>query len=257
MAYLNRDMKQIRKKWSGDFPHPEAPDLVLSRAVNWVPDSTKKYSTINGYEPNNIIAAAAWTKIPEDLVASDAFIYRDKKTGLWVQAVGYPLIPREQAQAWIELQMAEGAHSYWFNQYAQPRLPQKPYTLREVPGKTIDKITYIEMLAHQNKFMVAGINLLDLNPLGRPKEVDVHAEPVKRKNYPKKNTGIFHIRKNSKCLETPRGVYQSVSAAAGDMDMSFCGVTHHLKKNSPGYRYISVDEYLLRVEELNKNSTTE
>ncbi len=250
-------MKQIRKKWSGDFPHPEAPDLVLSRAVNWVPDSTKKYSTINGYEPNNIIAAAAWTKIPEDLVASDAFIYRDKKTGLWVQAVGYPLIPREQAQAWIELQMAEGAHSYWFNQYAQPRLPQKPYTLREVPGKTIDKITYIEMLAHQNKFMVAGINLLDLNPLGRPKEVDVHAEPVKRKNYPKKNTGIFHIRKNSKCLETPRGVYQSVSAAAGDMDMSFCGVTHHLKKNSPGYRYISVDEYLLRVEELNKNSTTE
>ena len=250
-------MKQIRKKWSGDFPHPEAPDLVLSRAVNWVPDSTKKYSTINGYEPNNIIAAAAWTKIPEDLVASDAFIYRDKKTGLWVQAVGYPLIPREQAQAWIELQMAEGAHSYWFNQYAQPRLPQKPYTLREVPGKTIDKITYIEMLAHQNKFMVAGINLLDLNPLGRPKEVDVHAEPVKRKNYPKKNTGIFHIRKNSKCLETPRGVYQSVSAAAGDMGLSFCGVTHHLKKNSPGYRYISVDEYLLRVEELNKNSTTE
>ena len=105
--------------------------------------------------------------------------------------------------------------------------------------------------------MVAGQNLLDLNPLGRPRAIDIYAEPRKRKNYARKNTGIFHIRSNSKCLETPKGVYQSVSAAAGAMGMSFCGVTHHLKRGSPGYRYISVEEYLLRVEDLNKNSTTE
>ena len=250
-------MSNIRKRWTGDSPHPEAPDLLLSRVVSWVPDSTKKYSTINGYEPNNITAAVAWTKIPPDLVASDAFIYRDKKTGLWVQAVGYPLISREQAQAWIDLQISNGAVTSWYNQYAQPRLPQKPYTLREIPAKTIDKITYIELLGEQNKFMVAGQNLLDLNPVGRPKDVDIHAEPPKRKNYPRKNTGIFHIRRNSRCLETPKGVYQSVSAAAGAMGMSFCGVTHHLKRGSPGYRYISVEEYLLRVADLNKNSTTE
>jgi hypothetical protein len=250
-------MSEIRKKWSGDFPRPEAPDLVLSALVKWTPDSTKRYSTINGYEPNNFTAAVAWTRIPLDLVASDAFIYKDRKTKLWIQAVGYPLIPREQAQSWIDLQISNGAQRSWYNQYAQPRLPQKPYTLKEVPAKTADKVTYIEMLGHQNKFMVAGQNLLDLNPLGRPKEVDVEAEPIKRKNYPRKNTGIFHIRRNSKCLETPKGVYQSVSAAAGDMGLSFCGVTHHLKKNSPGYRYISVEEYLLRVQELNTNSTTE
>lgn len=250
-------MKQTKKRWTGELPHPEAPDLVLSRAVAWTPDPQRKYSTINGLEPNNISAAVAWTKIPRDLIASDAFIYKDKKTGLWVQAVGYPLIPREQAQTWIELQITNGAEQSWYNQYAQPRLPQKPYTLREIPAKTIDKITYIELLADQNKFIVNGINLCDLNPLGRPRDVDVNAGPVKRKTYPRKNTGVFHVRRNSRCLETPRGVYQSVSAAAGAMGMSFCGVTHHLKKNSPGYRYISVEEYLLRVQELNTNSTTE
>jgi len=250
-------MKQTRKKWMGDGPHPEAPDLVLSRAVSWTPDPQRKYSTINGLEPNNITAAAAWTKIPEDLVACDAFIYRDKKTKLWVQAVGYPLIPREQAQAWIDLQITNGAHTSWFNQYAQPRLPQKPYTQREVPAKTIDQVTYIEMLAHQNKFMVNGINLCDLNPVGCPKDIDVYAEPIKRKTYPKRDPTKFYIRRNSKFLITPKGVYASVSQAAADMGMSFCGVTHHLKKNSPGYTYISADEYLMRVSELNKNSTTE
>jgi len=250
-------MSEIRKKWSGDFPRPEAPDQVLSALVKWVPDSTKKYSTINGYEPNNFTAAVAWTKIPADLVASDAFIYRDRKTRLWVQAVGYPLITREQAQAWIELQLANGAQRSWYNQYAVPRLPQKPYTLREVPGKTIDKITYIEMIGQQNKFTVNGINLLDLNPLGRPRDLDINLGPIKRKNYPRKNTGIFHIRSNSKCLETPKGVYKSVSAAAGDMGMSFCGLTYHMKKGTTGYRYISADEYLSRVSELNTNSTTE
>jgi hypothetical protein len=250
-------MKEIRKKWSGNYPHPEAPDQVLSALVKWVPDSTKKYSTINGYEPNNITAAAAWTKIPPDLVASDAFIYKDKKTGLWVQAVGYPLITKKQSKSWIDLQMANGAQQYWVNQYAIPRMPQKPYTLREIPAKTIDKVTYIEMLAHQNKFMVAGVNLLELNPLGRPRELDVYAEPRKRKNYEKGNTGVFHIRRNSRYVETPKGVYFSISAAADDMDMSFCGLNHHIKKGTKGYRIITKEEYLTRVEELNKNSTTE
>jgi len=90
-------MTNFRKRWTGDLPHPEAPDLMLSRAMAWTPDPQRKYSTINGLEPNNISAAVAWTKIPQDLVASDAFIYKDRKTGLWVQAVGYPLISKEHA----------------------------------------------------------------------------------------------------------------------------------------------------------------
>jgi len=249
----------VRKKWTGNGLCPDAPDLVLGRLVGWVPDSTKKYSTINGYEPNNITAAVAWTKIPKDLVASDAFIYRDKKTGLWVQAVGYPLIPKEQAQAWIDLQMVNGALSSWYNQYAQPRLPQKPYTQREIPAKTADKVTYIEMLGHQNKFVVNGINLVDLNPLGRPRDIDVNAEPEKRKSktYTKRDPTQFTIRKNSKCLETPRGVYQSVTQAAADMNMSFCGITHHMRKGTAGYRYITVEEYLIRSAVLNKHEVTE
>jgi len=250
-------MKEIRKKWTGDFPKPEAPDQVLSALVKWVPDSTKRYSTINGLEPNNITAAVAWTRIPTDLVASDAFIYKDRKTKLWIQAVGYPLIPREQAKSWIDLQMVNGAQRSWFNQYAQPRLPQKPYTQREIPAKTADKITYIEMIAEQNKFMVNGINLLDLNPLGRPREIEIVEGPIKRKNYAKRDPSKFTFRRNSKFLMTPKGVYQSVSSAAGDMGMSFCGLTYHMKKGTTGYSYISAEEYLLRVAELNKNSTTE
>jgi hypothetical protein len=52
-------------------------------------------------------------------------------------------------------------------------------------------------------------------------------------------------------------INEAFSQAAADMGMSFCGVTHHLNRGSPGYTYITADEYLLRVEELNKNSTIE
>lgn len=239
------------------MPYPLFPDLVLSALVKWVPDSSKKYSTLNGYEPNNITAAAAWHKIPQDLVASDAFIYKDKKTGLWVQAVGYPLIPVDKVKDWCELQMSHGAVCFWTNLNAQPRLPQKPYTLREIPGQTKDPVTYIEMLGEQNKFVVNGIDMLDLNPLGRPRDVDVHADHTKRKTYPKRERTKFHIRSNSRCLETPSGVYQSVTQAAEDMGMSFCGVTHHMNKGTKGYRYISVEEYLMRKQMLNKHEATE
>lgn len=250
-------MKQVRKRWSGVMIVPEAPDLVLSRAVEWTPDFQKKYSTLNGYEPNNLIAAAAWTNIPRDLIASDAFIYKDRKTKLWVQAVGYPLITRENYRDWIELQMSAGASQYWINQYAQPRLPLKPYTQIETPGKVIDQISYIEMINEQGKFIVNGIDLRDLNPRGRPKDIDVYAELPKRKTYEKRDTGVFHIRRNSKFLQTPKGVYASVSSAAADMGMTFCGLTYHIKRNSPGYGYITEDEYLIRSAVLNKNETTE
>jgi len=60
--------------------------------------------------------------------------------------------------SWIDLQISNDAHSSWYNQYAQPRLPQKPYTLREITAKTIDQGTYIEPLAVQNPLHVADIN---------------------------------------------------------------------------------------------------
>lgn len=251
-------MTRSRKKWSGNsVPLPEMPDAVLSRLVQWTPDSSKRYSTLNGYEPNNLSAAAAWIKIPPDLVASDAFIYQDKKTALWIQAVGYPLIPVEQVQSWCDLQLSSGAEQVWTNLAAQPRLPQKPYTQREMPGKASDPVTYIEMIACQKKFIINGLDMTELVPWAKPKDVDVYAEPPKRKTYPKRETGKFFIRTNSKCLETPKGIYQSVTQAAADLGMSFCGVTHHLKRGTKGYRYISVDEYLERIAELNKSEATE
>jgi len=250
-------MTRSRKKWLGAGPHPRAPDLVLSMLVQWQPDFTKKYSTLNGYEPNNFTAAAAWTKIPADLVASDAFIYLDRETGLWVQAVGYPLISKEQVNGWVDLQLSSGAKLAWTNLNGEPRLPQKPYTQREIPAKTLDKVTYIEMLKEQNKFIVNGIDLCELNPVGRPREVDIYAEPKKRKSYVKKQTGVFQIRKNSRCVETPQGVYQSITQAAEEMGMSFGGITHHMDKGTKGYRYITVEEYLIRIAVLNKNEATE
>jgi hypothetical protein len=250
-------MSNERKKWSGNGISPIAPDLALSVYMQWKQDPARRYSSINGYEPNNITAAAAWTLIPNDLIASDAVIYRDKKTNLWVQAVGYPLIPREKTKDWIELQMAHGAVQYWTNQYAQPRLPLKPYTQIETPGKVIDQISYIEMINEQGKFLVNGIDLRDLNPRGRPKDINVHAEPRKRKVYEKRDGTKFVIRKNSKFLTTPKGVYLSVTQAAADMGMTFCGLSYHLKRNTPGYRYITEDEYLIRSAVLNKNEATE
>jgi len=251
-------MTRSRKKWWGtSFPQPEMPDAVLSRLTHWTPDNSKKYSTLNGYEPFNLTAAAAWLRIPDDLIASDAFIYRDKKTNLWIQAVGYPLIPVEEVQSWCDLQQSSGAVQTWTNLAAQPRLPQKPLTLREVPAKTIDQITYIEMIAEQNKFVVNGVDITTLVPWARAKDVDVYAEPPKRKTYPKRETGKFFVRTNSKCLATPKGVYQSITAAAADLDLTFSGLTYHLKRGSPGFRYISTDDYLERIAELNKSEATE
>jgi hypothetical protein len=251
-------MTNFRKKWSGKtLPQPELPSLVLSRLTQWTPDSSKKYSTLNGYEPNNLTAAVAWTKIPDDLVASDAFIYKDKLTGLWIQAVGYPLIGIESIQTWIDLQMSQGACQYWTNLNAQPRLPQKPLTLREVSAKNIDQITYIEMIDQQNKFVVNGVDMTELVPWARARSVDVLTTRKPRKTYTKRDTGVFHIRSNSKFLTTPKGVYFSVSAAAADMGLSFCGLTYHLKRGSNGFRYITEEEYLVRTAKLNTNSTTE
>ena len=251
-------MTNFRKKWSGtNLPQPELPSVVLSRLTQWMPDSTKKYSTLNGYEPNNLTAAVAWSMIPNDLIASDAFIYKDKYTGLWIQAVGYPLISREQARSWIDLQMTAGADQHWTNLNAQPRLPQKPLTLKEFPAKTADQVTYIEMISHQNKFIVNGIDITTLVPWAKAKDIDIFAEPEKRKTYPKKDTSVFHIRSNSKFLITPKGVYKSVSSAAGDMGMSFCGLTYHMKKGTTGYRFISAEEYLERIKDLNKSEATE
>jgi hypothetical protein len=129
--------------------------------------------------------------------------------------------------------------------------------LREVPAKTIDKITYIEILGEQNKFMVNGINLLDLNPLGRPREIEIEQGPVKRKTYAKRDPNKFIPRRNSRFILTPKGVYFSISAAAADLGLSFQGLNFHLKKGNPNYRTITEEEYLLRLEELNTNSTTE
>jgi hypothetical protein len=41
------------------------------------------------------------------------------------------------------------------------------------------------------------------------------------------------------------------------MGLTFSGLNHHLKKGTKGYRIITKEEYLMRVEELNTNSTTE
>jgi len=250
-------MKQIRKKWQGCDIDPQAPDLVLARAVNWVPDRGRKYSTINGYEPNNLTAAVAWTKIPPDLIASDAFIYKDKKSNLWVQAVGYPLIPKDKSRDWIDLQISNGAQGSWTNQYAVPRLPQQSYTQIETPRKSVDPITYIELLGQQNKFMLNGIDLLELNPRGRPKDCEIIQGPIVRKTYDKRDPTKFYVRSNSKFLETPIGVFASISSASHSLEMTFSGLTYHLKKKTPGYRYITQEEYLLRIADLNKNSTTE
>jgi hypothetical protein len=250
-------MTTTRKRWSGTGQDPSAPDLALSIYMQWKPDFARKYSTINGYEPNNLIAAAAWTKIPKDLIASDAVIYKDKKTGLWVQAVGYPLITRENYRNWIELQTSLGAVKTWTNQYAQPRLPLRPYTQQETPGKVIDQVSYIEMIAEQGKFMVNGIDLCELNPRGRPKDLDVYAEPPKRKTYPKRSDGKFYARSNSKFIETPKGIFISITAAADANDMTFSGLNYHLKKRTPGYRTITHEEYLIRSAILNKSEATE
>jgi hypothetical protein len=249
-------MTNFRKKWMGDRPLPQSPDMVLSALLKWIPDHTKKYSTVNGYEPNNLTAASAWHKIPEDLIASDAFIYKDKKTGLWIQAVGYPLISKLQADSWVDLQMSSGAVRCWTNPNATPRLPQKPYSQREVYSKNTDQITYIEQIGQQNKFTVNGINLLDLNPLGRPRPIE-DCEPKQRKDYVKQDPSKFYIRSNSRCLQTPTGIYASISQAAADMGVSFNGVSHHLKRNTPGYRVISGLEYQQRMQELNKSEATE
>ena len=251
-------MTAFRKKWSGtNLPLPEAPDVVLSRLVQWTPDSTKRYSSLNGYEPNNITAAVAWTKIPNDLVASDAFIYKDKPTGLWIQAVGYPLISVQQVKSWIDLQMSAGAVQYWTNLNAHPRLPMKPQTNREVPAKTNDQVTYIEVIAQQKKFIINGIDMTTLVPWAKPKDVDIYAPPPERKQYEKRDPTKFYIRRNSKFVITPKGVYQSVSAAAADMGMSFSGITHHIKKGSKQFRFITEEEYTLRIAELNKSEATE
>lgn len=201
--------------------HPLDPDLVLSRHTKWVRDPSYRFSTLDGPEPDNLTAASAWPgPIPDNALAHEAFIYKDKHTNLWIQAVPWNVVPAQEIVSWNDMQRALGAVAVWYNGNAKPIRRRKTYAERELNHMSSKDITYVDLLYSAGLTKFGDIDFAELLPQGKAKSLDI--EELKstinlnlsgRKKYPKLAPGQKQ-RQASKPVQTPQGVFKSVTAAA-------------------------------------------
>lgn len=122
-------MKQNNRKWRGWAKiNPEAPDTVLGRFTRWRKGG--RYATGAYPEPINIIAAAAYAKIPRQL-EEYSLLYLDEKTKLWVQCIDVRGHSVEEGEQWAEKEKTKGALAIWVNSAAQPLRPEEPLFFAE------------------------------------------------------------------------------------------------------------------------------
>lgn len=199
------------------------PDLVLSRHTKWVRDPSYRYSTLDGAEPDNLTAASAWSgPIPDNALSREAFIYLDKNTNLWIQAVPWNIVPAQEILRWNDMQRALGAVAVWYNGNAKPIRRRKTYAERELLRMGCKELTYVDLLYSAGLTKFGDIDLAELLPQGQAKSLDI--EELKsninlnlnlsgRKKYPKLAPGQKQ-RQASKPVQTPQGIFKSVTAAA-------------------------------------------
>jgi hypothetical protein len=224
---------------------PYQPNLVLAKLLSWK-KPTGKYAACSYPEPDNFTAAAAFKKIPQDLVASNAFIYKDARTGLWVQAVGCKLVPPKLVSAWCQLQLDNGAIAIWVNNKPEP------VRLQHTFGEDHDLLARLQEM---NKFMLNGQNLMSwfddtLGFMDMTGGEFVINELFKdrgfkreRKKYPRLEPGQRQ-RKASKPVKTPLGLFASMGLAAVAHGWNQPKLSNKFKNDKDGsFVYLDPEEY--------------
>ena len=248
-------MKIPERNWRGlirTFPYQ--PNLVLTKLLYWKRNADTRYATVCYPEPDNLTAAAAFRRIPPDLIARDAFIYKDERTGLWVQAVACRLVPPNLVQSWCQLQLDGGALAIWVNGNPKPARIQ-PETVNA------ERQEFISLLNTMDKFMLNGIDIKRLidgikNEYREIKPFVGWTPPVQKK-YARLKPGQTQ-RLATKPVKTPLGIFNSVNAAAKAHGFNASKMSVTITRDTTGqYQYLSREEYGYTYAKINKNVSTE
>jgi hypothetical protein len=252
-------MGRYLRKWIGSLKEfPQDPDLVLVKLLNWNAGIYGGRATAAYPEPCNIIVAAAYVgHIPSHAIGREAFIYKDKKTKLWVQAVGTKEVQNSGITQWHDLQRSFGAVAVWYFNQAQPPRRQVSYVDLSNEMKTHDPVSSIHLLHQNGKFKLGEFDFTKIYPdkFGGVEGMYVR-EPIK----PLDNYKIARLNKEkklpeqkcgySKCCIAPHGVFASATDAGKVIGKTGNWVSLRCVKEIDGYKYISKQEYL-RLKELN------
>lgn len=113
--------------WRGFLrQYPLNPDGVMARHLNWTPGRRQIYSLCQYPEPDNLTAAAAWTRINQKDIPEDAIVYKDPKTNLWVITVDDRAVPKDTVDDWCSQAIRNGAVAVWINDKCKNRRPPSP-----------------------------------------------------------------------------------------------------------------------------------
>jgi hypothetical protein len=247
-----------KKKWQGMQGRlPDDPDNVLTRLQHWTIGSQRNMATQQYPEPCNLIAASAWHRIPPDMIATESFIYRDRRTGLWIQAVGTRLIPRDLVAAWLDLQQTGGAVATWTNLAAIPPRRQPTLSAKEIITTRLDPVTLAHQLNERGLYRIRGVDIRAWYPelfqgIDNIRVADYDEEGMLKLRKPKTTKLAEQSCGSSKCIETPLGVFASAKIAAEAAGIKPARVYLLAKHQRGGYRYITKQEYLAQAE-INKS----
>ena len=246
-------MSRNRRKWVGNLKTlPLDPDLVLSRLVQWTRDPQQRFSTLDGPEPDNLTCASAWQgQVPDNALSREAFVYRDKHTDLWIQAVPWRVITQNDMPKWCDMQRALGAEAVWYNYNSKPHRRRKTYAERELTQVQSNEITHVDILHQAGKFKLGDVDLVTLVPNGRPRSIDIdimkllsEQTTVTKKRYNKLEPGQKQ-RPATKPVRTPLGVFPSVNAASEAHGFSASKMSVIINRDDgTNYKFIPRDEYL-------------
>jgi len=230
-------MSKDRRKWQGFIPRfPQSPDTVLAKLIQWTPGYGKGIATCEGTEPITLIGASAWQGlVPKDMLASEAFIFKDVDTGLWVQAVSTNLIKHEDLNAWLELQYTSGALAIWSNTGAiMPRMPKDSGKIDSWSGTIKPSYIARPITPMTTKFTIP-----------RPKGQFI--AQVALGDIPGRGKG------RAKCIRTPQGIFRSATKAAAVIKRSVTYITTRAAEERQGFKYITAEEY---NQHISQNPTT-
>jgi hypothetical protein len=257
---------RYKRNWQGTIINiPADPDLVLSRHLRWIRPVNSDYSTLNGDEPDSITSASAWARpMPMSSIGSAALIYKDPISGMWIQAVTWRQVNKDQSQAWCQEQLRLGASATWFNHGSRPHRYRKTMAEQELSKINAKELTYVDLITEQGLLQFGDIDFTVLMPRARRRDVEYHhdAYPKTAEKIPKvkqpRTMAKTHSQPTWKPVRTPLGVFRSISEASISHDITPPGMNARIRNpRMPEYYCITQAEYEIMKNSISKNSQGE
>jgi hypothetical protein len=215
----------------------------LARQIRYERDWRGRHATCSYPEPDNIIAAVLYKRLPKhEWLAEEGILYRCTRTHGWVHAVDTRTVSHDTVQTWINVQLEFGAHAWWFNNKARPLRPQLNALEMDMDLRKNDSVTLSHRLKDQGLDLLGDLNLFDLAGRGGPNILLEDKIPEVRRTNETIN-GI-NFNKLTRPVQTPLGYFLSATQAAQAQGVKPMYIIYRAGLNHDGCRYISREEYV-------------